>query len=808
MPNRLRRTLRFFFQALAALLALVALAALTLWWILRASLPTLDGTRPLTGLTTSVTIERDADGVPTVHAQSHEDMARALGFLHAQDRFLQMDLLRRQGAGELAELLGPAAIEKDQESRQHLFRRRAVGIVQAMTPKQRRLLDAYVEGVNEGLGALEARTWEYFALRATPRPWTREDSVLVIDAMAMTQETDGTDERSEMAIRQTYGDETLAFLYPSITEGSAALDGSAALAPPVPDATHFRPRPLAPGEAAPVPVLTMGAAMANPDEMPGSNAFALAGARTASGEALVANDPHLRLAVPNIWYRASLVLPERTVTGATLPGVPAVVVGSNGDIAWAFTNGLIDTCDLVLVEVDPADATRYRVPDGSGWEPFEVVRESIPVHSHAPEACEVLMTRWGPLVTRPAKGGPVYARHWSEYEPGGISAEMISLMDARTLDEALARAHRTGIHPQNLIVGDRAGNVAWTVIGQVPRRVGFDGRTPQSWADGTRRWGGFLSPDEVPVVRNPANGQLWSANNRAVGGDALTRLGDGGYVDPVRAAQLRDRLSALTSQTAQPADLLAIQLDDEARYLTRWRELLLRVLTDEAVAGQASLGKLREIVRAWNGHASTDAVGYRVVREFRRAVTEAVMDPIFAPVKQRDSEAEPGSYVQQPLWSILDARPAYLLPPSAGSWDNLLLDAARATADPGKYKPGGASLAECTWGQRNVLAMNHPLSRGLPVFIGRWLGMPAHSLPGDSNLPRVQSPNFGASLRMVVSPGQEDAGIYEQPGGASGHPLSPFYRAGHENWAKGRPSSFLPGPVRHQLELHPITIGK
>ena len=157
MPKRLRRSSRFFLRALATLSVLVALAALALWWALRASLPLLDGTRPLTGLTTSVTVERDADGVPTVHAQSHEDMARALGFLHAQDRFFQMDLLRRQAAGELAELFGPAAVEKDQESRQHLFRRRAAGIVQAMTPGQRCLLDAYVEGVNEGLGALGAR---------------------------------------------------------------------------------------------------------------------------------------------------------------------------------------------------------------------------------------------------------------------------------------------------------------------------------------------------------------------------------------------------------------------------------------------------------------------------------------------------------------------------------------------------------------------------------------------------------------------------------------------------------------------------
>lgn len=808
MPPRSRRFLRFFLRFLMALSALTALLALALWWALRASLPTLDGTQPLAGLKATATIERDADGVPTVHAQDRTDLAHALGFLHAQDRFFQMDLARRQAAGELSGLFGPAAVDKDQEARQHGFRRRATGVVERMTPEQRSFLDAYVEGVNDGLGALGARPWEYLALRTTPRLWTCEDSVLVIDAIAMTQENDGSDERSRLAIQQTYGDEVLAFLCPVLPAQSAALDGSAAPAPPVPGAAHFTPRPLAPGEAAPVPMLAMDAAPLNPDELPGSNAFALAGTRTASGRALVANDPHLRLAVPNIWYRTSLVLPDRTVTGATLPGVPAVVVGSNGDIAWAFTNGLIDTCDLVVVEVDPTDPTRYRVPDSSGWEPFEVMHESIPVRGRAPEPCEVLMTRWGPLVTRPGKGGPVYARHWSEYEPSGINAEMTGLMDARTLDEAIAQAHRAGIHPQNLIVGDRAGNVAWTIIGQVPRRVGFDGRTPQSWADGKCRWDGFLSPDEVPVIRNPANGQLWSANNRAVGGEALSRLGDGDYVDPARAAQLRDRLSALAGRAAQPVDELAIQLDDEARYLIRWRELLLGVLTDEAVAGQAPLEELRKIVRGWDGHASVDGAGYRLVREFRRAVTAVVMDPLFAPVKQRDPEAEPGAYVQQPLWSILDARPAHLLPPGAASWDSLLLGAARTTADPSKYTPGGPSLADCTWGRRNALAMNHPLSRGLPAFVGRWFGMPAQPLPGDSNLPRVQSPNFGASLRMVVSPGQEDAGIYEQPGGPSGHALSPFYRTGHGNWAEGCPSSFLPGPASHRLELRPRTAGQ
>ncbi len=798
------RFFRILFRLLAGLVVLALLAPVAGWLLLRASLPTLDGSLPLAGLTEPVAVERDADGVPTVHARNREDLARALGFLHAQDRFFQMDLLRRQGAGELSELFGPLTLPMDREARQHLFRRRVAAVVQAMTPEQLRQVDAYADGVNVGLAALGARPWEYLALRAVPRPWTREDCILVVDTMAMNLETDGSDERSRLAIAQTYDEEALAFLRPLVTEHSAALDGSHAPAPPVPDAMHWTLRPSAPGEGPPVPVLTASVVPAESALLPGSNSFVLSGARSAGGGALVANDPHLGLTVPNIWYRASLALPDLTATGTTLPGVPGVILGSNGYVAWGFTNGYIDTCDLVLIETDPADAGRYRVPDGNGWEPFEVVRESIGVHGAAPDPCEILVTRWGPLTTRSGKGGPVYARHWSEYEPGGINFEASDLMTARSVDEALSVAHRSGIHPQNFTVGDRDGNVAWTIIGRVPRRVGFDGHTPQSWADGTRRWEGFLPPEQVPVIRNPSDGQLWTANNRTVGGEGLALLGDGGYASPERAGQIRDRLSALADHAAKPADLLAVQLDDEALYLARWRGLLLQTLGDPVVENQPDLDELREIVRTWDGHASVNAVGYRLLREFRRVVTVMVMNPLMAPVQRRDPVARVGFNVEQPLWSILAARPVHLLPASASSWDDLLLRAAHLTTKLGEHhQPDALALSECTWGRANVLAMKHPLSGALPVRIARWLDMRAQELPGDANMPRVQAPTFGASMRMAVSPGREDEGIYEQPGGSSGHPLSRFYRAGHDHWADGKPSPFLPGPTKYRLELQP-----
>ena len=191
------------------------------------------------------------------------------------------------------------------------------------------------------------------------------------------------------------------------------------------------------------------------------------------------------------------------------------------------------------------------------------------------------------------------------------------------------------------------------------------------------------------------------------------------------------------------------------------------------------------------------------MREFRRLVADTVLNPLYEPVKKREPQFRPGRVrSEQALLTLLRERPAHFLPPGHATWDALLLHCAQLTADLGGRLPSAPPLSECTWGRANTLAMNHPLSRALPAWLGRWLlDMPAQELPGDADLPRVQTPNFGASQRMVVSPGREGEGIFHQPGGASGHFLSPFYRAGHADWVEGRPSPFLPGPTKHRLVL-------
>ena len=604
--------MRLLRRLILALLALVLLLLLGSWLALRASLPQIDGSRSLAGLRTEVTVERDANGVPTIRAASKEDLYRALGFLHAQDRFFQMDLLRRQAGGELSELFGPAALPLDRNARRHGLRSVAEQVIARLGAEERSRLDDYVAGVNAGLVSLGARAWEYFLLRSQPRPWTREDSILVVYAMFFAlQEEDGLRERMRAALVETYGDEMLAFLWPDVTERTAALDGSSKPAPPAPGAAQVKPRTAAlvmpPPDSMNESERALWAAFRPPaDVLPGSNNFALAGSRVAGASALVAGDMHLPLGVPNIWYRASLSLPGRTATGVTLPGVAGIVAGSNGDVAWAFTNSYVDTSDVVVIEADGEDTKRYRTPEGS--EEFQTRRETIRVAGREPEVLEITETRWGPLLPRKDSSGRPLALHWVAHDPAAVNVNLAGLMDARSLDEAIAIAHSAGVPAQNFVAGDRSGAIAWTITGRVPKRFGHDGLRPQSWADGSRGWAGFLSPAETPMIRDPADGQLWTANNRVVGGDALARLGNGGYDDAPRAAQIRDRLSALT-KPAGPRDLLAIQLDDESLVLRPWRDALLAVLSDENVRASGPRAELRRLVEAWHGHAAVDEPG-------------------------------------------------------------------------------------------------------------------------------------------------------------------------------------------------------
>ncbi|WMJ68514.1 penicillin acylase family protein [Stenotrophomonas sp. 24(2023)] len=773
----MRRVWRWLVAVLAALVLLGALAA---WLLLRGSLADLDGQHALPGLAAPVTVERDALGVVTITAGSQADALRALGRVHAQERFFEMDLMRRSAAGELSALVGPAAVEADKRMRVHRLRARTEAQLSAALGGDAAQVRAYVDGVNAGLLGLPVRPWPYLLLRQPPQPWQASDSVLA--GLAMYADLQDPRNQTELAlarIRAVVPPALYALLAHEGSQWDAPLQGEPLGDATLPDASQLDLRALA---------ATPGAGRADPDPT-GSNNFAVAGALTADGRAIIADDMHLGLRAPSLWFRVRLRYPDPRapggqvdVSGFSLPGVPAVIVGSNGHVAWGFTNAYIDTADF---RREPADAA------------VTVHQERIAVAGQADVMFPVRETTWGPVLHTHADGSGDALR-WVAQLPGAVRMDFADMARAGTLAQALQVADRAGVPAQNMVIADAAGHIAWRLVGPRPDRapgcapVGYTGAN----ASGCTPWP--IHSDAAPALIDPPDHRLWTANTRVVDAATLATVGDGGYDLGARARQIRDLLAS--QDRFDEHDLLAIQLDDRAVFLQRWWTLL------QQVAGHSddpALQRLAAASKHWDGRASVDSVSYRITRGFRGIVLDTVSGALLAPAKARlgDDYLEPRlPQLEGVVWPMIEQRPANLLPPGFASWDALLADAARRVeADLAPQGP----LEQRTWGERNTADLCQPLSRALPTVARRWLCMPADPLPGDRDMPRVQGPSFGASQRMVVSPGHEADGIVHMPGGQSGHPLSPYWGAGHEDWVHGRPTPFLPGKAQHVMTLVP-----
>jgi penicillin amidase len=780
------------------ILAGLALAAVGAGWLaLRASLPQLEGEAALTGLAAAVEVRRDAAGVPVIEGATRADVARATGYVHAQDRLFQMDLLRRTGAGELAGLLGPGLLDADRAIRPHQFRARARDALAALPPADRALLEAYAEGVNAGTDALGARPFEYALLGQAPLPWRPEDSLLVVYAMWIDlQGLEGADEQQRGRLSAALPDAAYRLLVEPDAASEAPLDGSRLPEVPMPTPQDFdlrrQDRALFERlDAVPTPG-RIAAAQLRGGEKRGSNNWAVSGALTRDGSALLANDMHLGLRVPNIWYRARLVVDPAgiDVSGVTLPGGPAMVAGSNGRVAWGFTNSYGDFQDLVRVEPGPRAGT-YLTAEGA--RAFDVDRETLEVAGGEPVTLEVRRTIWGPVIGDDGEGRAL-ALAWTAHRAGATDMALLGLERARDVAEAAAVIGGAGMPAQNVMLADAGGRIGWVLSGRLPRRQGIDALRPSAWHHAGAGWDGWLPREEAPRLLDPPQGYAWSANARVVGGEDYAHIGDGDFAAAARARQIRDRLAALESAT--PGDLLAIQLDDRADYVARWQPVCLRALER---AGEREAARL---VAAWSGHAAVDDAGYRIVRGFERKVAARAFRMIAAPAIGRwpDYDWRAPERFTEVAWRLVSGRPPHLLDPRFAGWDEWLADVARATVT--ELPDGCRALADCRWGVVNRVRMRHPVSEALPV-LARFLDMPAEPLPGDWSVPRVQSPGFGASERFGVAPGREAEGYLHMPGGQSGHPLSPFYRAGHGDWVTGRPAPFLPGPPAHVLTLVP-----
>ena len=807
--------MRLLLRLLIGIALLLLMAVAGAWWLLHGSLATLDGKLELPGLSAPATIERDAIGTVTIHAASEIDAMRALGYVHAQERFFEMDLLRRSAAGELAALFGPVALDIDKKHRMHRLRARALDNLLVSAGDKLPLLKAYTDGINAGLADLRVRPWPYLLLRTKPDSWRLEDTILAGDAMFF--ELQGGDNGRELAlwrIKQVVPAALYKLISADGTEWDAPLEGTPRgnVALPTADVLDLRKLP-APGIAGSRPYVDPNA--------PGSNNFAVAGALTKDGRAILANDMHLHLRAPNIWFRARLLYPDARavdgkvdVSGFTLPGVPGVVVGSNTHVAWGFTNSYGDWMDWVQDCDDANDSTCNQ-----GSKSVQPVVEKIFVKNGSPFLLKIVERSEGTRMPAVAGMRAKLSLIWTAHFPGALTLGALDMARAQDVDGAIRVANHAGIPAQNLLVADSSGRIAWTIAGRIPAAFSYAGCDRQAPAkfqpppgappppglslpsaspdSPCTAWGGNWAQHN-PAILNPASNRLWTANNRVADGADLAMIGDAGYALGARARQIRDDLFAKNTFTEK--DLLAIQLDDRTLFLERWWKQL-RALVQSS--SDPALKRIEALTRQWDARASANAVSYRIVRAWRQAVLTRIQDGLMAPAQValgKEFVMPDLPQLEGVAWELLTQQPTHLLPRKFGDWNALLTDAARdAVSELEKKGP----LAQRRWGERNRAAICHPLAGALPSFLKRFLCMPANALPGDSNMPRVAAPDFGASERMVVSPGHEADGIIEMPGGQSGNPLSPFWGAGHEAWLQGKPTPFLPGKKAHVLTLHP-----
>lgn len=778
--------------AVGTLTALLIIAISAGYFFLRGSLPQLAGNAKVTGLTAPVVIERDSLGIPTIRGKNRLDVSRALGFLHAQDRFFQMDLMRRASAGELSELFGKAAINIDKKRRLHQFRKRSKQIYENLSIEEKENLQAYTEGVNCGIDALSVRPFEYLFLRQQPKHWQPEDTLLVSFGLFFElQEDAGLPDLARGYMKSLLPESVYHFFVDNGSTWEAALDGSHKSILPIPPSEDFSYLKTYDKQQMPQSeisdILRLG----------GSNNWAITGNRTADGKPIIACDMHLKLAVPNIWYRATFIYPdsngnEAQIFGATLPGAHCMIIGSNKHIAWGWTNAYLDTTDLVVVKFNPGDTNRYLTPQGDVELEREI--EFINVKGEDPIPFEIQKTIWGPISPNKFYDDAM-AIQWIAHLTESLNVRLTILENSNTVEEALQNIQKVRIPLLNFVVVDNNGHIGWTIAGIIPKRIGFDGTVPVSYADGSCKWEGYQDVKDHPVIYDPPQNCIWTANNRIVNNNWKIPVNQEGYLNGIRAFQIRDKLQNAENCTSQ--DMLTLQLNTEGLFFERWQSLLLTVLKEHL--DMPEIAKLHEVVINWNKHSSPDSASYYWIRRFREITLQHLLARFLHPCFDAWSDFSHTSRdFEEPVWMLVSQKPDYLINPVFGSWENELLAYVEEMLE--KDLSTSNTIDTVTWGRKTVLQMQHPFSKVIPA-LQPFLDMPKQSLPGDYYMPRLAGPQAGASQRMIVSPGNEEKGIYHSPGGQCGHPLSPHYCDCHEAWVNGTPTPFLPGKTVHTLVL-------
>lgn len=776
----------------------VAVVAGGAFFILWASLPERDVVYAMKGFQAPVSVEFDRHGIPRIQAQTREDAFRALGFVTAQERLFQMDLLRRRSSGRLAEILGPPLLESDRWHRTMGFQQVAEAIAAALPDDQKVLLKAYGDGINQAMAETTVPPFEFLALGYRPELWRMEHSLLVVLGMFETLTWRlGDKERMGTVMEAALGAKLLAFFTPDSDHYADSIAGNSVAQRPPQPVPRRELATLLSERAQPQPGLVGAAGI-----VAGSNGWLVGPSKTRDGQAMLANDMHLELRVPNIWYRAEMHITGTLLSGVTLPGVPLFVSGTNRHVAWGFTNVAGDFLDFVVLDMDPENPGLYQTPSGPA--PFEVRSETIRVRGRADTSIDVRDTIWGPVLPEPLLDKPVAVR-WTALDPAATDLDLLDLGEAKDVFEALAIFQQAGGPPLNGLVADSQGNIGWTYVGRIPIREGLDGLVSRSWADGSRGWKGYVAEADKPRLVNPPQGYLVNSNQRMVGQEYPHLIGqdfDSGY----RAFRIAERLAERDDFTER--DLLEVQLDVQAEFYRYYQALALAVL--ERQQGHQTEGEwhaLERYLRAWDGRAEPSSLGLPVLVEFRQVLADAVLSPFLAQCRALDPNFQyHWRNMDEPLRALLEARAPELQPEKSlyPDWDGFILAKLEEAAQRAVAACGAGPLDKVTWGCINRTRIGHLLSQAVPLLGSWFLDMPTEPIPGCQHCVRLAVSQGGASERLAIAPGHEASAIFHMPAGQSGHPLSKFYRDQQQNWVAGAASPLLAGEMQYGLQFRPL----
>ncbi len=795
--------MRIFLRILIwAVTSLFVAVAAVIWWFVYRPLPQLDGSISLPGLQQEVTVDRDRWGVPHIRAASVEDLAEAQGYVMAQDRLWQMDLVRRAARGQLSEILGPRTLAIDKEFRILGLGRAADRDATLLEPEARKIIEAYARGVNQFIERHQNNLpLEFSLLRYKPLPWHPPDTLAISGYMYRTLTDTRARELNRAKVTELAGPERAKDLFSAeaaldhfvVGDPNVLNDGSqrSAADPDDDDDDDMQPDTVLKAslngrENIPmpdsVPDLTSALAQSMQEFLAksrneirqglGSNDWVVSGAHTATGKPILANDTHLELSIPSIWYELHLTAPGWNVEGFTLPGAPMIIIGHNDRIAWGFTNNGADVQDLYIETFNPALPDEYRV--NGAWAKAQIFDETIHVKGQPDEHLQITVTRHGPVVHR--EGDKAYAMRWTATEPGGLANTYNWLGKARNWKEFRDAMKRVWGPGQNAVYADVEGNIGYIMAARVPIRKKGHGEVPVPGDTDDYEWTGYIPFDQLPQALNPESGLIVTANARVVGPNYKPYLTDR-WEEPYRTTRIYDLLH--DRHALRPEDMLKVQTDTYSYPHVFLAEQLLaaaRAAKPKDARGQ----KLIEGLKDWNGIADANSPEVSFLHATRRAALDLLLEPFLG--------KDTGLYQWRStafLQKVLTDRPAKWLPSTYKNYDELLAAAADLAVKNLADQSKSEHVEDWAWEKFNSLDMFHPLGHEGPLKT--FLSITGKPQSGTLYSIRAAMKTHGPSMRFVANPANWDESILLITAGQSGQPGSSHYSDQFSYWYEGKP---------------------